>query len=206
MIANLQKTWSTATRAVRTSKKFVYALLALHNGYPDLMSRGPILMKIMSKGPILLIWMLAQKNHSRFHSVKFLISPFFNFSPSKENLMLFMWFLSPIFFYWIGPQGAFRGPPGVPGKPLQALRVAATRFLRALPPRAEEAHWAEHAAFHSGTLTTLCDLFDPIGMFHKICFFFKLQMNFIKGPYSKFPHIIFGEKFIVEVLYANLIL
>ena len=31
-------------------------------------------------------------------------------------------------------------------------------------------------------------------------------MNFIKGPYSKFPHIIFGEKFIVEVLYANLIL
>lgn len=39
MIAVLQKTWSTATKVVRTSKKFVYALLALHNGYPDLMSK-----------------------------------------------------------------------------------------------------------------------------------------------------------------------
>ena len=26
-------------KAVRTSRKFVYALLALHNGYPDLMSK-----------------------------------------------------------------------------------------------------------------------------------------------------------------------
>ena len=39
IIANLQKTWSAATKVVRTSKKFVYALQALHNGYPDLMSR-----------------------------------------------------------------------------------------------------------------------------------------------------------------------
>ena len=39
IIANLQKTWVTATTAVRTSKRFVYALLALHNGYPDLMSK-----------------------------------------------------------------------------------------------------------------------------------------------------------------------
>ena len=39
VIANLQKTWDMATKLARTSKKFVYALLALHNGYPDLMSK-----------------------------------------------------------------------------------------------------------------------------------------------------------------------
>ena len=39
VIANLQKTWDMATKFARTSKKFVYALLALHNGYPDLMSK-----------------------------------------------------------------------------------------------------------------------------------------------------------------------
>ena len=39
VITNLQRTWSAATKAVRTSRKFVYALLALHNGYPDLMSK-----------------------------------------------------------------------------------------------------------------------------------------------------------------------